>query len=344
MAALADARKAKAGEKDPLANQLAVIAGGAASAYSAAAQDFGFRKPGSDLLWSPKGLDGYVSYPLALPSTGRPDMVYVLNSAINSPGFENRAGALGDHFRAMDDDDVANLASRMTAAQVEGEMSRIRTLPGGELEGLLNQMNEGDGEKTKKALEALKDIGGDDVGKTGPGQKGELGQINVMVMDPDHPEKGYAGGVVLFRVRGDDGQIRFVDAEGGTYDSLKDYQENNGFAEDHQLLLPADLAADIDTAGTLRQAQGHDEPGWKQGLKYTGYGLLLVGSGVLIATGLGAPAGLAIGGTTLGAIGATAMIGSGVAFGTTSAASTTRASRSATPPPARSGSPPADRC
>ncbi|WP_214407792.1 DUF4781 domain-containing protein, partial [Pseudonocardia lacus] len=321
MTALAEARTGEAGADDPLAIQLGVIANGAGAAYGAVSEDFGFRTADSALLWHPKGIETVVRYPLALPSTGRADTVYVLNSAINTPGYREYPGEVGNLFRgqeAQDADVIADWASQATAAQTERDLARIRTVDPAQIESLLNGMNEGDEEKTNKALEALEDIGGGDFGTVEAGEKGEVGAITVFVQDPEHPEKGYPGQLVLFRVRGDDGRIRYVDAEGATYDSLKDYQQNNSLADDQNLLLPVDLGSAVDAPGSLRQVDGHEDPGWKTGLKWTGRGLLVVGAGLLIASGVGAPVGVTVGGATLGAgtLGTAALVGSGVAFGT----------------------------
>ncbi|MGI5126743.1 DUF4781 domain-containing protein [Pseudonocardia sp. CA-107938] len=294
--------------------RLAVVNG---LSYDTVAQDFGFRSADGLLVWR-ENPDRDSRHLLSMPSSGRPDMVYVFNSAINSPGYYSYADdKVRDFYQHRDRNEIANWASAFTAAEQEAQLSMIRAVDPETMEEMLTQLNGGDREKAQKALDAIRSIGGENAGAADAGKAGEVGIVQLYINDPNKPGDGYPVETVLFRVRGADGQTKLVDAEGGIFDNWHDYQQYNSLAEDHRVLIAADLDAPIGESGRLQDVAGHDEPTWKTVGKWVGRGAMVVGGVALIVSGVGAPLGAASLAAAASTIATVSFVTSAVAMGAT---------------------------
>ncbi|MGH3586833.1 MAG: DUF4781 domain-containing protein, partial [Pseudonocardia sp.] len=293
-----------AGNED-LADDVQILANTAALNYETVSRDIGSRSEDSKLIapvMTAKGTKGSEQRLLALPSTGRPDMVRVLSSAISSPDYLKYKGEAGRVFRAQDEDTIANWASRASAKEMAGKIAALGEVRGmNAVEDLLEDANtnaEGkiDKGRVERALDAVK--------KTAKG-KGEIAVINGFAPNPNDPDK--LGSIVLFRVTSPDGEtVKLIDATGAEYDDYESFKRNNELPTDQDLLLPEDLMTmEVGEPGKLATYDGHQDPVWKQVGVNVGRGLAVLGAAALFTTGVGAPVATGL------------FVASGVAFGAT---------------------------
>ncbi len=306
---------------DPQEKALAETFGKLASvnglSYDTVAQDSSFRDTDGLLVWR-ENPDYQSRHLISMPSSGRADMVYVFNSAINSPGYYDYSNEkVREFYRHRDRDEIANWASQFTAAEQDGQLSTIRAADQETINNLLTQLNEGDRDKVQKALDAIRSIGGENAGDVDPGQAGEVGIVQLYIQDPNNTDNGYPMETLLFRVRDADGNTKLVDAEGGIYDDWGDYQQYNSLADDQNVLISADLDAPIGESGRLHEVDGHEDPAWKTAGIWIGRGLMVVGGVALIVSGVGAPLGAAALAATASTIATVSFVSSAVVMGAT---------------------------
>ncbi|MFC4948996.1 DUF4781 domain-containing protein, partial [Pseudonocardia sp. GCM10023141] len=204
---------------------------------------------------------------LALPSSGRADMVRVLNSAINKPAYDHVTDDLQKKFFDQGglEGDVPNgktAADRRADFASRGtpdEMVRAR-LGGQPLTP----------EDVSKLDGKIKDRIGD----------GKATQFIVMFEDPKTHE---AAGTPIYRVE-KDGKTTYVDQNGDYYSDRNDFKNHNElFNEDTRILTPSDWS---DTTGdfALDRDNGRHISGWDKAKGWVAAGAMVVG-GIAIAVG-----------------------------------------------------------
>ncbi|WP_343943656.1 DUF4781 domain-containing protein, partial [Pseudonocardia zijingensis] len=315
----------KAGKKD-LATEVMRLSRTAGLNYETVARDLGSRSADSKLFAYAIGPDGKPDKSnrrlIQLPSSGRADMLYVLNSVVNSPGYKTLEGPGGKALRNLDEDAIANYASRATASEQAGQFAALqKATDRTKLQKMFEDANkdpetgEVNKENVDRAMQAIQDM----VGEKWSDGKEEVAVINGYAIDPN--DSSEIGSWVLFRVTDADGNAKLVDHTGAIYDDYGDYQKHNELAGDQVLILPEDLmSAKVGAPGRFEEVDGHEDPGWKTGLKWAGRGLLIAGGVALIATGVGSGFGIAalttgVVGTTLSAAATVSFVASGVVFG-----------------------------
>ena len=236
------ARTLKDNGNKKLSDDVQILANTAGLNYETVSRDLGSRSENTDLVAYKLAADGVHADKselrlLSLPSTGRPDMVYVLNSAINSPGYADYKGVTGKVFRAQDEDTIANWAARAPAKETAGQLAAVRAGDNSkDLKALLEGANTDekgkiDKKKVGRALDAIE--------KLSKG-KGEVAVIDGFAPDPNDPDT--LGPMVLFRVKSADGKTtKLIDASGAVYDDYESYKRNNELPTDQNLLLPENL-------------------------------------------------------------------------------------------------------
>ncbi|HVV14375.1 MFS transporter [Amycolatopsis sp.] len=226
--------------------------------YNTIARDQGSRAPDSKLGT------------LSLPSTGRPDVLFAMTSAINKPTYDTVSsdsllgryldtGVEGDPFiGSTPADRRAALASQGTPQQILNDLSARATA------------NLRPGDLSQAARNRIHELGG-----------GPVDVLETVYEDPKSHKLGY---LPLYRV-GTDGGFQYVDDKGAHYSGRQDFRDNNElFSEKTQWLAPTDLSRPIGDLN-LAQTTGRHVSGTERALDRAAGVATVVGGVALMVAG-----------------------------------------------------------